>query len=444
VTDQQDAAQEQAAAVGVARSSWAIDLRPLRTVAYRRMWLGSGISFLGYHFTAVAVPWQMWQLTRSSAWVGLLGVATLVPLLIFGLAGGAAADTVDRRRLLLASSTLTWVATAGLLAQAMLDVGSPTLLIALVAVQAAGFAVSSPTRQAIIPRLVPAALVPAANTLSFTTTTAGAVFGPLGAGLILAAWPTGTTGVQVTYAVDVALFGASMWATWRLPAIAPEAAGPPGEGERPRPGRRGVGLGGVADGLRYLAGEPVLLLGFAIDLIAMVLAMPRALFPQIADERFGGGGAVGWLSAGIAIGSMLGGLTSGWIGRVRRQGVALVAAVVIWGVAIGAAGLAQQLALMVLLLAAAGAADLISAVYRQSMLQTYAPDRLRGRLQGVHTVVVAGGPRLGDLRAGASAELLGSPALAWAGGGFVAAGLAVLLALAFPALLRYRPPAGAE
>ena len=175
--------------------------------------------------------------------------------------------------------------------------------------------------------------------------------------------------------------------------------------------------------------------------IAMVLAMPRALFPEIAEERFAGGAAVGWLFSAIAIGSMLGGLTSGWISRVRRQGVALVVAVVGWGVAVGLAGLADRLWLMVLLLAVGGAADLVSSVYRQTILQTYAPDRLRGRLQGVHSVGVAGGPRLGDLRAGATAELVG-PSAAWAAGGFVAAGLAVLLALMSPALTRYRPPEG--
>jgi MFS family permease len=171
--------------------------------------------------------------------------------------------------------------------------------------------------------------------------------------------------------------------------------------------------------------------------------MPRALFPEIAAERFGGGAAVGWLFSAIAIGSVLGGLTSGWISRIRRQGVALVVAVVGWGLAVGAAGLAHQLWLMVVLLAVAGAADLVSAVYRQSILQTFAPDRLRGRLQGVHFVVVAGGPRLGDVRAGATAGLTG-PAASWAGGGFAAAGLAVVLALVFPALLRYRPRTAEE
>lgn len=159
----------------------------------------------------------------------------------------------------------------------------------------------------------------------------------------------------------------------------------------------------------------------------------------MAQVRFGGGAAIGWLYAAIAIGSVLGGLTSGWIGRVRRQGVALVVAVLAWGVAVALAGLARQLWLVVLLLALAGVADLVSAVYRQSMLQVYVPDRLRGRLQGVNTVVVAGGPRLGDLRAGAMAAAFGV-GFSWVAGGVLAAVLALALALAFPTLLRYRPP----
>jgi MFS family permease len=403
------------------------------------MWLGNAVSFFGYQFTAVAVPVQMFALTRSSAWVGLLGVAALVPLLVFGLWGGAAADVLDRRRLLLAGSALAWLATGGLLLQALFGAARPALLLALVAVQSAGFAISSPTRQAIIPRLVPADLVPSANTLGYTSSTAGGVFGPLAAGLVLAAWPAGTgagAGITVAYAVDAVLFTVSMWATWRLPPLPPVPAGPDVDGEpAPRPS---AGLRGIADGLRYLATTPVLMLSLGIDMIAMVLAMPRALFPEVAAERFGGGSAVGWLFSAIAIGSVLGGLTSGWIGRIHRQGVALVIAVVGWGVAIGFAGLADQLWLMVALLAVAGAADLVSAVYRQSILQTYAPDRLRGRLQGVHSAVVVGGPRLGDLRAGTTAEIVG-PATAWAAGGFVAAGLAVVLALASPGLVRYRP-----
>jgi MFS family permease len=413
------------------RKSWVIDVRPLRGVAYRRMWIGNGVSFFGFQFTSVAVPVEMFRITGSSAWVGLLGVAGLVPLLIFGLWGGAAADVVDRRKLLLASSTLAWMATLGLLIQALLSLRSPVLLLALIAVQSAGFAISSPARQAIIPRIVPAGLVPAANTLGYTTTTAGGVLGPLAAGLIFGAWST-DVGVTVAYAVDATLFTISFWATWKLPPIPPVVL----EDGMARPT---AGLRGIITGLRFLATQPVLLLSFAVDIIAMVLAMPRALFPEVAEERFGGGAAVGWLFAAIAIGSVIGGLTSGWIGRIRRQGFALVVAVVCWGVAIGFSGLAHHLWLMVLLLAVGGAADLVSAVYRQSILQTFAPDQLRGRLQGVFTVVVAGGPRLGDLRAGATAEVTGATA-AWAGGGFAAAGLTVVLAVAFPALVRYRPP----
>ena len=413
------------------RRSWVIDVRPLRVLAYRRMWIGNGVSYFGFQFTSVAVPVEMFAITRSSAWVGLLGLAALVPLLIFGLWGGAAADVVDRRKLLLAGSTVAWVSTTGLLVQALLGLRSPVALLVLTAVQSAGFAISSPARQAIIPRIVPAGLIPAANTLAYTTTTAGGVFGPLAAGLIFGAWSTGT-GVTIAYAVDAALFAISFWATWKLPPIPPvehtEGMAKPTAGVR-----------GIVAGLRFLVTQPVLLLSFAVDIIAMVLAMPRALFPEVAEDRFGGGAAVGWLFAAIAIGSVIGGLTSGWIGRVRRQGVALVIAVVAWGVAIGLSGFAHHLWLMVLLLAVGGAADLVSAVYRQSILQTFAPDQLRGRLQGVFTVVVAGGPRLGDLRAGATADLTG-PTASWAGGGFAAAGLAVVLALAFPALVRYRPP----
>ena len=413
------------------RRSWVIDIRPLRVAAYRRMWIGNGVSFFGFQFTSVAVPVQMYAVTGSSAWVGLLGIAGLVPLLIFGLWGGAAADVVDRRRLLLASSTLAWLATVGLLAQALLGTRSGHLLLALTAVQSAGFAISSPTRQAIIPRIVPAGLVPAANTLAYTTTTAGGVLGPLAAGLIFGAATTGA-GITVAYLVDAVLFTVSFWATWKLPPIPPVAHDP--EQEKPT-----AGLRGIVDGLRFLVTQPVLLLSFAVDIIAMVFAMPRALFPEVAEDRFGGGASVGWLFSAIAIGSVVAGLTSGWIGRVRRQGVALVVAVVGWGVAIGFSGFAHQLWLMVLLLAVGGAADLVSAVYRQSILQTFAPDRLRGRLQGVFIVVVAGGPRLGDMRAGGTAALAG-PTWSWAGGGFAAAGLAVVLALAFPTLLRYRPP----
>jgi MFS family permease len=399
----------------------AIDAKPLRHVAYRRMFIGFGVSNFGFQLTAVAVPVQMFDLTRSSLWVGLLGIAGLVPLLIFGLWGGAVADAVDRRRLLLASSVLMWSATLGLLTQALLGVRSPELLLGLVAVQTMAFAISSPTRQAIVPRLVPPVELPAANALGTTVGNAAMVAGPLAAGVLLAHFD-----VAAAYAVDALAFTGVLWATLRLPAL------PPADGNA-RAGWRDIRAG-----LAYIVTAPLLLLSFAIDIAAMVLAMPRALFPEVAADRYGDGEAVGWLFAAIALGSMVAGLTSGWIGRVRRQGVALVLAVVAWGLAVAAAGLARQLWLAVLLLAAAGAADLVSAVYRQTILQTYAPDQFQGRMQGVFIAVVAGGPRLGDLRAGASAAAFGTTA-AWVGGGIAAAVLAAALAVAFPVLLRYRP-----
>lgn len=413
----------------------AIDLTPLRHEHFRRLWTGNSIAFVGFQVTAVAVPVQVYALTRDSLWVGVLSAVGLLPLVVFGLWGGAIADAVDRRILLLASSLVLWGCTFGLLAQAVLGLDSLLLLMLLVAVQAGAFAVASSTRGAVIPRVLPVQDIASANTLSFTASTLATAVGPLIAGLILARWS-----FAAAYALDAVLFTLALYAAVRLPGLPPlHEAGPAGEAPddgRPGRGRTGVpGFRSVVEGLAFIVTRPVLLLSFGVDIVAMVLAMPRALFPQAAQERFGGAGAVGWLFAAVAIGSSLAGLSSGWIRRVRYQGVALVLAVVVWGLAIAAAGLAPTLWLAVLMLAVAGAADLVSAVYRQTILQTYAPDDMRGRLQGVFIVVVAGGPRLGDLRAGAMAGLVGMTA-AWVGGGLACAVL-VLGALLAPALRRY-------
>jgi MFS family permease len=399
----------------------AIDVQPLRRhPAFRRLFIGNSVSNFGLQFTAVAVPVQMFADTGSSAFVGLLGLASLIPIVVFGLWGGAVADAVDRRKLLFGASMLMWMSTLGLLAQALAGRHSPLLLLGLTFVQSAGFAVASPTRGAIIPRLVGVADVPAANTLHTTMFTAAGVVGPLAAGPLLASAP-----IAWAYGIDAVAFTVVLWAAFRLPALPPSR----------EPVRRLAGWSDVSEGLRYIWTSPVLLLSFAVDIAAMVLAMPRAIFPEVAADRFGAG-SIGWLYASIAVGSVLAGLTSGWIGRVRRQGLAIVAAVVVWGVAVAFAGLAQSLWLAVALLAVGGAADLVSAVYRQTILQTYAPDGFQGRMQGIFIVVVAGGPRLGDLRAGAAAYYLG-PTLAWVSGGVAASIVAVVLAVAFPALVRY-------
>ncbi len=427
----------------------AIDSRPARYPAFRRLWLGQGVSFVGYQVTTVAVPIQIYALTRSSLWVGLLGVASLFPLVIFGLWGGAVADVVDRRALVLGSSLVTWVATWGLLAQALAHTDSPALLLVLIAVQSAGFAVSGPTRGAIIPRLVPRELITAANTLNFVAQSVGTIAGPL-----LGAQMVTHVGFGGAYALDLALFTSSLYSSFRLPRLAPlvsaDVAGSDdgvlaAAGEPARPpaltvvGRRVFGRAGlwsVVAGMRYVWRRPVLLMSFVVDVVAMGFAMPRALFPEAGANYLGGTAAVGWLYSAIAIGAVVGGLASGWVGRLRRQGVVLVAAASGWGVFVAVAGLSRVLWLTVLLLAVAGGCDLVSTVCRQTILQTAVPDDLRGRLQGINTVVVVGGPRVGDLRAGAMAAAVGTTASWVAGGVACVVGLAGL-AIASPALTRY-------
>jgi MFS family permease len=396
----------------------ALDTRPLAVPAFRRILIGQGTAFIGTMVTEVAVPVQIYAISHSSLYVGLAGLAGLIPIVVFGLYGGAIADAVDRRRLYLGSSYVTWAVTIVLLAQALLHLQSVGLILALVAVQAAGFATSSSARGAIIPRIVPDDLIAAANTLSFTVGNAGQVLGPLVAGVLVGL----PQGFSYAYGADALLFTAALYSAFRLPSI------------RPAPGSRGLGTRAVLDGLRFISGNRILLMSFGVDIAAMVLAMPRALFPEAADTRFHGG--VGLLYSSIALGSVLAGLCSGWIGRVRRQGVALTVAVIGWAVAITVAGFARTLWLAVVLLALAGAADLVSAVYRQTILQRYAPDEMRGRMQGVFTVVVAGGPRLGDLRAGAMAAAT-TLTIAWSGGAILCIGLVLIGAVLVRPFWRY-------
>jgi MFS family permease len=397
-TPTQEAAPEQARSLRSLLRRHAVDTRPLATPAYRRLLIGQGTSFIGAMLTQVAVPVQVYAITRSSLYVGLVGLAGLVPIVVFGLYGGAIADAIDRRILYFWSSAGSWGVTLALLAQTLLDLHSVGLILALVAVQSAAWAIASSARGAIIPRIVAADLVPAANTLNFTVANVGQVIGPLFAGVLV----TRAHGFAYAYSVDAVLFTAALYSALRLPPIAPDGSAPK------------LGLRSVAEGLAFIVTRPVLIMSFAVDIAAMVLAMPRALFPAVADSRFHG--QVGPLYAAIAIGAVLAGASSGWIGRIRRQGVALVIAIVCWGGAVALSGLAHSLWLAVALLALAGAADLVSAVYRQTILQMYAPDEMRGRMQGVFIAVVAGGPRLGDLRAGATAAGT-STTFSWVGGG---------------------------
>jgi MFS family permease len=413
--------------------SFLADTRPLRDRHFRRLWTANIVTVVGAQLTVVAVPAQIYAQTGSSAYVGLTGVFGLVPLIVFGLWGGALADVIDRRTLLVCT-TVGLVATSALFwLQAWSGTTNVWLLLCLFSVQQAFFAVNQPTRSAVLPRLLPLNLLPAANSLNMTVMQAGAIGGPLIAGALIPVF-----GFPWLYLIDTLTLIPTLGAVLFLPPL-------------PIEGTTGsLGFKAVLDGLGYLKGQPVLLMSFLVDIIAMVFGMPRALFPEIAHVSFGGpnsGGIVfALLFAGIPIGAVIGGVFSGWVSRIGRQGVAVLACVVVWGLAMVGFGLAVSFAdtwrvpmliAAVLMLVVGGAADMASAAFRSSMLQSAASDAIRGRLQGVFTVVVVGGPRIADVAHGAIAVSVGAAATAAGGGVLVVVGT-VLAAVAFPAFVRYR------
>lgn len=414
------------------------DTRPLSVPAFRRLWTANIVTVVGAQLTVVAVPAQIYAQTGSSAYVGLTGVFGLVPLVVFGLYGGALADVFDRRSILL-------VTTAGLIGTSALfwlqaaagGIGVWPLL-CLFAVQQAFFAVNQPTRAAVLPKILPAELLPSANSLNMTVTQAGAIAGPLAAGILIP-----LVGLEWLYLVDTVTLFATLSAVVRLPRL-PVLDVPTGA----------PGLGAVVDGFAYLRHQPVLLMSFVVDIIAMVFGMPRALFPEIAHLDFGGpseGGLVfALLFAAIPAGAVLGGVLSGWVSRVEAHGRAVVVCVLVWGlamtgfgVAVGLADLGGDgwmrvvLAVALAMLVLGGAADMASAAFRMSMLQSAASDEVRGRLQGVFIVVVVGGPRIADTAHGAAAAAVGTAAAAAGGGVLVVVGT-VVAALAVPSFVRYR------
>ncbi len=347
--------------------------------------------------------------------------------------GRRLADHFDRRVLLIVT-TLGLILTSGtfwLLAEG--NVGNVWLLLVVYAVQQACFAINQPTRTAVLPALIPLDQLPAANSLNMTVMSAGAIAGPLVGGALIPVF-----GFPLLYLIDTICLFATLWAVIRLPKL-------------PVLERKGTpGLRSVLDGLGYLLGHPILLTSFLVDGIAMVFGMPRALFPQIAHESFGGppegGLAFALLFAAMPAGAVIGGVLSGWVSRVDRQGLAVVWSIIAWGAAVVATGAAvwfapsapmAMLAVAVAALAFGGAADMASAAFRQSMLLTAADDAVRGRLQGVFIVVVAGGPRIADTLHGWAAEPFGTAATTAGGGVLVIIGV-VIAALAIPAFVRYR------
>lgn len=413
------------------------DTRPLQNVHFRRLWRANIVTVIGAQLTVVAVPAQIYAMTGSSAYVGLTGVFGLVPLVVFGLWGGALADVFDRRTLLVVTTLGLIVTSACFWLQAALGLQNVWLLLWLFAAQQAFFAVNQPTRSAVLPKLVPPALLPAANALNTTVFQAGGIAGPLVGGALIP-----LVGFSWLYLIDTVTLIATLSAVVQLPRL-------PVEGGMGTPGLRAV-----VDGFRYLRGHPVLMMSFAVDIIAMVFGMPRALFPELADTAFEGptegGLAFALLFAAIPAGAVVGGVLSGWVSRVERHGLAVIVSILVWGLAVMGFGVAALLAplapmpmlvLAVVLLAIGGAADMASAAFRTAILLDSATDAMRGRLQGIFIVVVAGGPRIADVAHGAAAATTGA-AVAAAGGGVLVVVGTVVAALVVPAFVRYRVTRG--
>lgn len=411
------------------------DLTPLKvSVPYRRMVFGGWASAIGTHLSTTAVGLQVYALTGSTFNVGLVGLFAVVPLVVLGLYGGSIVDAHDRRRVVIVTTTGIFLMSALFAVQAWLETNDVWLLYALVALQNGFFAVNSPARMSIVPRLLPPHLIPAANAISSLGMGVGVMVGPLLAGLLI-----GWRGYGWAYSVETVLLVGTLAALVALPPMPPE-----GEVRR-------AGLRSVLEGLRYLGTRPNVRMTFLLDLVAMILAMPRVLFPAIGAAFIGGGATtVGLLAAGMAVGLIGAGVFSGPLGLVRRQGRAVVVAIVCWGTGVIAFGVVVALAPgpnadgsahwalwpAIASLAVAGASDSVSSVFRQTILQTATPDSMRGRLQGVFIVVVAGGPRLGDLLLGAVADL-STEAVAAIAGGTACVVVVLLLALSQRRFLAY-------
>ncbi len=398
-----------------------IDLTPLRRSRDFRFLVGGElVSVLGNQLTTVAVPFQVYQLTHSSLDVGLVSTTQLAPLIAGSLLAGSIADAIDRRRLLMVAQVLMALCSAGLAINA--DLGTALWPLFLLPALSAGFSgLDSSGRSAIIPNMVQRSEVSTANAIFQSLFQFGTVAGPALAGLLLAG-----AGVRFVYWLDVAGFGVAFLAVF---LISPQ---PPQEGAQ-RPGVRSI-----LEGLAFVRGRQAIQGAYLIDINAMVFGMPRALFPALAVSGFGGGATtLGFLYAAPGAGALAGALTTGWVSRVQRQGLAVILAVIAWGAAITGFGLVHWLPLALVLLAVAGCADVISAVFRSTIIQLAVPDGLRGRLAGLQIAVVTGGPRIGDLEAGSVATAFGNTFSVVSGGLACIAG-ALVLARALPGFRRQR------
>jgi len=418
------------------------DFSPAReNPAFRRLLAGGLLSGLGGSMTSFAIVLQIWDDSRSSLAVGLLGL-TFVPVLIIGLLGGSIADVVDRRKLALVTSAGLMAVSAAYAVQAYAQFGRLWLLYLLAGAQAVLQATSAPSRRTFVPRLVPADQLTAAIALNTLAGRITMLFGPALAGVI-----AGAFGLRMCYADVTGSFVASLYATARLPAMRP----PPQAGTAVKPGAAGSGrarraaprpsLRATAEGLRFIRRRPVLVAAFLTDLDAMLLGLPVAIFPALNAAHFGGRPqTLGLLNAAVGVGGLLSAAMSGPAGRVSRQGRGLLAGTMIWGVAIACFGLTRDLTLALVMLAVAGAADTLTVTFRASIVQALTPDEFRGRVSSVEYIVGTGGAPLGNVESGTVASLT-SPVFSAVSGGVGCLAIAAAIAFLFPAFTRYRTSA---
>ena len=395
-----------------------MDLRPLRRRDYRLLYAAQFVSFLGTMLTYVALPYHVYRLTHSSLAVGLLGLAELLPLLVTAFVGGALADALDRRRLVMATD-VALAAGSGALALIALSEQPPLwTLYAVAAFMSAVNGLQRPSLDALAPRLVDRDEIPAVAALSSFRGSVGMIAGPALGGLLIAG-----AGLAVTYAADLVSYALAL-ACFALIRSVP----PPEGAERPS-------LAAVAEGFRYARSRQELIGTYVVDFVAMVFGMPLALFPALS-ETLGGPDVLGLLYAAPAMGALVASLTGRWTPRVHRHGLAVMLAATVWGLAIIAFGFCRTLVPSLLFLALAGGADAVSAIFRSTLWNQTIPDALRGRLAGIEMVSYMSGPLLGHVEAGAAAALFGVRASVISGGVLCVAGVLVCGAL-LPLFVRY-------
>ena len=396
-----------------------MDFTPLRRHRdYRLLYIAQGVSFLGTMMTYVALPYQMFRLTHSSFKVGLLGVAELIPLLMTAFVGGALADAVDRRLMVIVTDVLLAFGSLALALLAFTPAPPVWSLYALAGFMSGMNGLQRPSIDALMPRLVPRDELMAAAALGSFRGSFVMIVGPAIGGLLIA-----SMGLTFTYAMDVLSYVIALVCIVMIrKTSAPEGA------ERPT-------VESIREGFRYARSRQELIGTYVVDFVAMIFGMPMALFPALS-ERLGGPEVLGVLYASPAVGAFIASVTSRWTRRVKKHGLAVTGAAAVWGVAIVIFGFCDTIVPATFFLAVAGGADAVSGIFRSTMWNQTIPDHLRGRLAGIEMVSYMSGPMLGHLEAGMAAAAFGVRASVVSGGVLCVVGV-IVCGLMLPKFVSY-------